>query len=318
MNITENKTAGSFKNFQALEHARLNALYQAWGNDSIKLGNGPVFIPGQKDKVVLLIHGFIASTFELITLARTINQNGQGPSVYLPLLEGFGSSTLIANHSSREGWQKTVESALLALSADFQQIALAGFSLGGGLASALALDSRHINVEGLIHNSKNSRITSICLMAPYYGMHTPLPVSSNVLKWISDKLFKNSKGINLKTLYTLSRIKDLKTVVANSDFYNTAFPLAAVGEINAFSATLQRTDQHLHSNIPTLLAFSEADQTVNLKLAEKLVGIHFPHSKIIRLPKAEKVPHQLLAPDVNPDFESISQSIRHFIVQYFN
>ena len=318
MDTTENKTRDDFEAFPTLERARLNALYQTWGNDLIKPENGPVFMSGQKNKVVLLVHGFLGSTFELTALAHAINQNGQGPSVYLPLLEGFGSSTLIANHSSDEGWQKTVESALIALSREFQQIALAGFSLGGGLASALALNSKHINAEGFIRNNKNSRITSICLMAPYYGMHTPLPVSSKTLKWVSEKLFKSSRGINLKTLYTLSRIKDLKTVVANAPFYNTAFPLAAVGQINLFSVKLQNTDQRLRSNVPTLLALSEADQTVNIKLAEKRVGIHFPHSETIRLPKAEKVPHQFISPDVNPDFESISNSIRHFIIQHFN
>ena len=301
------------------ESERLNTIYQSQCDESVKPGNGPLFLPGRSDQVVLMIHGFIGSTFELTTLAKDINQGGEGPSVYLPLLEGFGSSTRVANHCSCENWKSTVRTALEVLSQEFKNISLAGFSLGGGLITDLILDRSIISEGGLVINSPvNSTINSLVLMAPYYAMYSPLPVSSGLLKWFSKNLLGNKYGINLKTLYSIARIRDLKTVVKNSNYYNTAFPLSAVGEIAAYSKELKQIDKDLKSRIPALLTYSEADQTVNLKLAKNIVSEHFSNLTTLIIAKKYNIPHQFIAPDVNPEkFELTSQSIRDFIITHF-
>ncbi len=99
----------------------------------IKLG----FNSKQKQKAVLLLHGFGGKSSNWEYTAVKINENLNIP-VYIPRLPGHGTNVDDFLNSSAEQWLRKAVDSYLYLKSDFQEIYLAGLSMGGLLAALLA------------------------------------------------------------------------------------------------------------------------------------------------------------------------------------
>jgi len=99
-----------------------------------------IWLEGESDKAVLLIHGLAGTSFEVRGLAEHLHQ--EGLTVYAPTLSFHESRDLKdLEKSNIEVWKEDAEKAYAKLS-KFQKIYVGGISNGGSLACYLAITQK--------------------------------------------------------------------------------------------------------------------------------------------------------------------------------
>ncbi len=266
--------------------------------------NKPRIFYGNNNKAIILLHGFIASPFEVISLAEVLNNEGY--TVFLPLIYGFGGSTEKANSVNMSDWKKTLSDSIDFLKSCYNDFTIIGFSLGGAIVSNFILNELPQNREYL----NDISIKSIVLVAPYYK-------AKFILANFINKIFNIfTDSISIKILYFLSRTPDLIILLANSEFYNKDMPLKAVSEISKFGKQLDDIDLSNKSEIPTLLITSGDDRTVHNEKSKRFVINHFVNNKIIHYVKSKRIRHQILVREANRDIEDVFTNVVKFINEY--
>lgn len=268
----------------------MSLSYRQKFDSSIKLNNEALFLEGQlKEQVVILIHGFMASPFEVKEVATRLNSLGY--SVYMPLLYGFGGNGQAANAGKLSLWREQIQSTVKKLSRCYKKISIGGISLGG----ALALD--------YVVNNKSENISSLILLSPYFD------VSQSIAKSLIDPLLILKKSVDLSTLYSLSRSSDLTEVIKNQSFYSDIMPFFALKEIFALSEELKYKKSIRKKSMPVLVVISEYDMTINLASAVETPQKHFSDISYFTIGKKFQVPHQISYSAVNPNFKEMNRKI---------
>lgn len=264
------------------QNRALDALYRAQsaGRDGIKQGNQTRYLVGSNPReAVLLVHGFMASPFEVQNLGRGLNR--EGLSVLMPLLPGFGSSAHVANQSHASQWQRALRSHLRQLTSCYDSITLVGFSLGGALALDFALSDAPEDRE------LQSKVRRLGLVSPLVKSATKLSGTINNLT----RLFANS--VSITKLFDLTQNPDLIVPMSYPNFYNSEMPLDAVAQTLRLSRKLKRTPRWRQSVIPTYLSVSEKDQTIDWQEAVEFSRAHFSSLELRRFEWSAGEAHQL-------------------------
>ena len=262
----------------------------------VKKSNYPIILYGQKDVAIIFLHGFISSPFEPLALGKIFNQEGY--TVYMPLIDGFGGSTELANMSDYQHWKLAVKKSIELLSPNFKKFVIIGFSLGGTISSDFVLNQ---NTPG------NYQIESIVLLAPFYK---PKLWGGNFANSFVN-FFTDS--VSLETLYKGSLNPDLLIPISNPDYYNSAMPLNAVKQLYAFSDEITSLDNSVTSDIPTFLVMTEDDETVDNEYSRYFITKHFPNNEIFQFNKKDKIRHQFIVPESNIHFGTLADKISFFI-----
>ncbi len=262
---------------------------------SVRRDNYSKILFGNNDTVVILLHGFISSPFEVYFLGKKINEFGF--TVYMPLIEGFGGSTELANRTKYKSWQSTLKNSIDLLSPCYSKIVLIGFSLGGTIVTDFLLNQ----------NSQYPKLQGAVLLAPFYSPETCCG------EFLNDFVGLFTDSIPLTTLYKLSANEDLKIPISNPDYYNSDMPLKAVKEVIKFGKELKTQKFSNKISLPTLFVYNENDKTVNNEVSLDIIKKNFSNLKDIKFSKGKKVMHQLAVPSGNEDFDIFSISIINFI-----
>jgi pimeloyl-ACP methyl ester carboxylesterase len=264
----------------------------------LKPGNESVFMPGSNGRAILLQHGFMASPFEVQSLANHLH--GLGFSVYSPLLYGFGSSPKVANKITGDEWHLDFAENFEILKKCYNKIGIIGFSIGANLSLQFTLDHAPI-------------VQSLALISPYYGLNNPF------FEDISGISILVPEEISPQVIYDVSGADDLKAIVKFPDFYNTSIPVTAAREVVELGhqIKLRKGQQNFvggdgNLNIPNLTIFSEHDATIDIRLARELPEVFFKTHQITEIPVGKKVPHQVLLPDLNSHLSDILTQIGTF------
>jgi carboxylesterase len=91
---------------------------------------------GNNNVAILLLHGFTATTVEVRSMAKFLNEHGF--TVMGPLLPGHGISPEMLNKVRYKDWLESAEKSLKELTKDHNQVFLLGESMGGLLSLWLA------------------------------------------------------------------------------------------------------------------------------------------------------------------------------------
>ena len=263
----------------------------------IKTGAEPQFLPGDKEEAIVLVHGFIASPFEVQELAQALHKEGR--TVYMPLIYGFGSDGAVANQATLHDWKKSVKDAVQLVHTCYEKISLIGFSLGGGLSADFVL------------KENPSYITSLVLMAPYFR---PASKFGSLLNSFLNFFMSE---VSLEELFVLSSHPDLVIPLKYPGFYNETMPLQAVETILELKTEFEKLPSMEKSKIPMLLAYSEADQTVDFKYASELVTSHFTHTHFRVSHLEENIPHQVAVSSPQNQPEALFEDIIRFLNDKF-
>lgn len=260
----------------------------------LKIGNESQILLGDDFKgAIILIHGFIASPFEVAEIAESLNENGY--TVYMPLLYGFGSDGEMNNSGQLEIWRKQIRSAIDLLSPCFDKISIGGISLGGALATDYVLNAS---------KKELTNIKSLMLFSPYYD------VSQSVAKLLVGPLSNVKSSFDLTTLFGVSRSDDLVEILKNKKYYSDIMPFLTLQELFKLSDNLKSHQKDTKSTIPVFMAYSEFDTTINLQDAKSIPQKNFSKVNIFKLDKELKVPHQIGFSSSNPMFEKMLHKLK--------
>lgn len=126
----------------------------------------------KKNTAVLLIHGFGGKSTNWEYVGSRINQELKLP-VYIPRLPGHGTNLNDFLNSSAEQWLRKAVDSYLFLKKDYQNIYLAGLSMGGLLASLIAA---------------NFEVEKLSLVAPAFYTSNKTIVFTPFLKYFIKKI----------------------------------------------------------------------------------------------------------------------------------
>ncbi len=264
-------------------------------DSSVREDNYSRILYGVNDTAVILLHGFISSPFEVYFLGEKINHNGF--TVFMPLIDGFGGSTALANQTKYEQWQSTLTKSIDLLNPCYSKIIIIGFSLGGTIVSDFLINDL----------PKYQEVIGAILLAPYYEQKM---FGGEFINTFFD-IFSDS--ISLKTLYKISGNEDLKIPISNPDHYNSDMPIKALKEIIKFRKNIRCQEYIKKVNIPILFIYTEDDQTVSNLASIKFTRKHFDHLTVLKFNQNKKIRHQFSLPAGNPEFDIFCNSIIDFI-----
>lgn len=98
---------------------------------TFKLGL-PIYLKGNNNKAILLIHGFTGSTYDFKDLAVRLNEKGY--TVYAVRLPGHATDGIDFLSVKAEDWVREVYDKYLDLKAQYNKVYVVGYSMGGTLA----------------------------------------------------------------------------------------------------------------------------------------------------------------------------------------
>jgi len=160
-------------------------------------------LPGNRRIGVLLSHGFTGSPFSMKPWAEFLAREGY--AVEVPRLPGHGTSWRDMNTTTWDDWYAEVAQSLDKLVAENDLVAVAGLSMGGGLALKLAAD-RPSDVAGLLLVNPAVNSTSIKLLPVPLLKHlvAGMPSIGNDIKKSSMDEYAYPK-VPLKALHSMMR-----------------------------------------------------------------------------------------------------------------
>jgi carboxylesterase len=198
----------------------------------------------------LCIHGFTGAPFEVEPLVKYLNEHTQW-RIAVPTLPGHGESLQLKGIHYQQ-WIKHAEQELEKLLATCEQVYVIGFSMGGLIASYLAV---HYPIKKLI----------LLSAAAYYV--NPKQLTLDIGEMVKDS-FKGKLADN--ELFIRYKRKILET------------PITATLQFRRLVTSVRPLLGKV--NIPTLIAQGESDGVVPPKSAKYLYErIGTPHKKLVFL-----------------------------------
>jgi carboxylesterase len=225
--------------------------------------------------LVILVHGFGASTTETRPLAEFLQ--GKGYDIYGVLLSGHGTQPSDLDKISWKDWIKDVNDIFKKEHKNYEKIFIGGISLGGSIS---------------LYGSTEMNFSGVFTINAFYRF----PLLYRLLTWFLH-FFKYHKPRNER------RIKWYQEHNLYSYSDDSTF---AAYQIIKLLRNLHRRIKKL--NIPTLIIQSQTDKTISPTNAEFLYKNLRTKKEIFRVPQADHI----LTVDENrfPAFEKIAIFIK--------
>jgi carboxylesterase len=133
---------------------------------------------------VLLIHGFMAAPYEVREWADDLFSRGY--TVYAPRLAGHGTSAVDLANQNYENWIDSVEKGYEILTRCSEQIIVAGFSTGAGLALYQAIQ----------HPNRYKAVISVSAPMKFKGLSSTISETIELWNQVAKRL--KLKGLQKK------------------------------------------------------------------------------------------------------------------------
>jgi carboxylesterase len=199
----------------------------------------PVFLKGDKNIGVLLIHGFTGSPHDMLYLGKRLNEEGY--NVLIPRLPGHGTSSEDFLRSNWRDWLRRALDSYFDLSGICDEVYVAGLSMGGVLTLILS---------SIVNPPKIVTIAGAIMVNGWEINITP------IISLFSKKLIRKDFNENFED-------KDLKYLAKEYWQYN--WPLQAKYLLKLMKIARKRL-KYVKSDI--LILASEKDETVPIKAAK--------------------------------------------------
>ena len=120
-------------------------------DSNVIAGTEPLTLPGDSGRACLLVHGWIGSRTDFNDLGERLQR--EGFTVRLMLLPGHGTTPREMAATKADDLTRAVAAEFDALQAEYDEVAVVGFSMGGALSTLLAAERP---------------VSRLVLVAPYF------------------------------------------------------------------------------------------------------------------------------------------------------
>jgi carboxylesterase len=199
----------------------------------------------ESDAAVLLIHGFGGKSSNWDYIASQIYKNMKLP-VYIPRLPGHATNITDFLNSSAEQWLRKAVDSYLYLKSDYQDIYLAGLSMGGLLAAIIA---------------SNFKVKKLSLVAPAFFAANKNIAFARYLKYLVKKIDNDFK---------IEKENLSKAEIEYHDNYSFNYYPEALAELYKLMKKGRKTAAEIST--PTQLILSANDQQVDSEQIDKFLN----------------------------------------------
>lgn len=293
--LLEQHNCQSFNQALNQQWQELNGLYKKSDPQFNKLTpeNSPYFVSGSSTDLVILIHGYLGSPFEMNRLAQPIKNKGY--SVLNDLIPGYGFSARIANQFTQDYWNKYFDIRYKAAFQCFKRVHFIGFSTGGQIIHKFLMT--------------NPRLTaaSVHLISPFYS--PTLKFVSFLTQWFS--LLKTEVPLSVLYVSTLGA-KELKIMMTYPDQYLKDAPYLNMNEIVKSGQEIIDYKSTKKNASPVILYATSKDLVMDFDVTKKLIARDFSNPKLVDYSNTE-APHHLFRPEVS----EVALKFEKYLLSFF-
>ncbi|MFP4017051.1 MAG: alpha/beta hydrolase [Halanaerobiales bacterium] len=260
----------------------------------IKTDSSSIVIPlaqeriykGNKDKAVLLVHGYTGTPHDMDYLAQEINQKTDY-SVFVPRLPGHGTNSSDYRQSSARDYIRKVYDSYLNLKDQYNTVHVGGLSMGGLLA---------------ILTASRFKVKKLFLIAAAIYTHNKLLPFTPILKYIIPVIKNKSEDENIQEKYsTEDKLK------LYNNYYKYTYT-AQVAELYKLMRLARKKLKTVTSD--TLILTSRNDRLVPMKAAYAIEQkLSSSNTEMIIF---DKSPHAI---NKGPEKEYCAEKIIEFLLQ---
>lgn len=218
-------------------------IYQDVNASETRSTNGaPIYLlpKGSRTRktAVLLVHGFLASPYEMQGLASKLQQEGY--CVFAPRLEGHGTSPADLRTKSWQEWMRSVTRGFDLLETMYDHITIVGFSTGGALSLLFGAE-------------RPQALSGICAIS------TPLRFANPNLKFIP--LIHHANRLAKWLAAQEGVLPYINNVSEHPDINYHKIPVRALHELRQLVFEMERNLSRI--NCPTTLIQGDQEKVVN-------------------------------------------------------
>jgi len=249
-----------------------------------------------KDQAFLVLHGFLASPWEVETLSKALNEKGY--TVASPLVSGWGSDAKTANKSTYKDWLKSAQVPLELLKSCYPKIGIAGFSMGAAIATILLSEDE----------KAPNWLSNLTLLSPALRLHpslqkmTELSAAGRILPSIPLSVLQQPGEL-------LGDSHDLDVPLQFREHYTQDMPLKSLitAELLIRRDYLIRPKLKFLEKIPVSVIWSDYEKTIDGKVSVEYFKKLSKKVKVCRISAEHETRHQILVNYRNTQFEKILQ-----------
>ena len=252
---------------------------------------------GQKNELVMLMHGYLGNPYELKTVADMMNKAGY--YVYSGLIPGYGATAKIANKYSKDKWLRWSVREIKRAEKCFSKIHLIGFSTGGSIF--------HDYVTTYPEDKNIASVTFISAFFDYRPEFEPAMMAAKVsgvremdLKWIFDKI----------------PVSDARVIIDNPDMYLQRAPVKSMFEVIKLGHENKKRKLDFPSLVPALGVISGEDWVSDPRVQEEVLKRNFFDLELRTFYRPGHVPHQIMISSVSQASDQVHEAILDFIKRH--
>ncbi|MBN1487021.1 MAG: alpha/beta fold hydrolase [Anaerolineae bacterium] len=229
---------------------------------------------------VLLLHGFGGTPREMVLIAGYLHSRGLGVNV--PLLPGHGTTLAQMNRVRWREWLRKTEREYIAMKTQYQQVCVAGFSMGALLTLWLA--------------SRYNEIPAIITYAPALKISNKWLFLSTFLKWFV-RIYPKKGAPNLLHPETSEFL---------GSFYG-GHPVSGLAQLYHLQQYVAPLIPKIHT--PALVIYSHSDRSIDPQCGPKLIAC-LSKSTTVESLVLDEVGHVLV---VDAGWEKVAEATYKFI-----
>ena len=247
--------------------------------EHLKKSAKPFYFDGSETGV-LLTHGLTASPTEMLSLGKFLHKNGF--SVHGVRLAGHGTNYRDLPKYSYLDWLNSCTEGLNLLTKNCDTIIPIGISMGA-LLSIL-----------LIHQHQGIHFKKLVLLSPAFGLKSKLAPLAPILSYFVKFVYKGD------TVLQYYMDHDLYAY-----YY---YPTKAIAQFMSLRRYFQK--RSIQINIPTLIAYGNLDDTIEVSEIDKVISEKFSSEEKIEI---NTFPHSGHNFTTDPDAQELFERIKIFL-----
>lgn len=245
----------------------------------LESGNSPFMISNSSTDLVILLHGYLGSPFEMNRIAAGLKTKGY--SVLNDLIPGYGFSARVANQYTEDYWDRYFDTRYKAAFQCYKRVHMIGFSTGGMI------------IHKFLKLNPRLKAASVHLISPFFA--PTLKFVSMLTEWFS--LIKTEVSLNL-LYYTTFGAKELKIMLMYPNYYLQDAPYLNMNEIVKSGKEVVEMKSLEKNSSPVVFYATKKDLVMDFDVTTKVVARDFINPRLVDYSETQ-APHHLFRHEVS-------------------
>lgn len=254
-------------------------------------------LDGEKNELVMLIHGFLGNPSELKTVADMMNKAGY--HVYSGLIPGFGATAQIANRYTKEQWLRWNRREIKRAGKCFSKIHLIGFSTGGTIF--------HDYVSSY---PEDTNIASVTFMSAFFKYRSEFEGPMQLAR------VSGIQTVDLAWVFKNVPVPDARVIIENPDVYLQQAPIRSMFEVVDLGQINHDRKLAQPLNVPAQAVISMEDWVSDPSNQIHVLKDNFSDLELRTFFRPGHVPHQVMLESVSQVSDQVHMAIIDFIQRH--